>query len=874
MGFRKYWRRNEEDGELRREMEAHIAHEADENVARGMVEEEARRKARIKFGSETTAREEVWEWNGVALVDGLLRDLRYVGRSLRRAPGFAVAVILVMALGIGSVTAMFTIVRSVLLKPLPFGDAKRLLMVYEYSYDGTQHYNWVAGGMFGEWQKGAKSFEQMALFEAEEYSFSGGRQLPERMIVTICSWRLFPALGVEAALGRRFDANDDRMGASGTAILSWGLWKRRFGGDPGIVGKTVQLEAKPYTVIGVMPAWFAFPAARTQAWLPAYHEIDAMGMEAVDNHQFHVVGLLKAGASAAQGLSEVDTIEKRVHAEFPNKTVGQGASVRPLIEAVVGDYKTPLLVLLAATGCVLVIGCLNVANLFVARCAARKKEIAIRSALGGSRKRLVWEQIVESLALSAVGGIAGTELAYGAVRWVAHARPDMARAEAITMDGTAIAFAAGMIVLGGVFAGAIAALSSSKEQVTESLRDVSRTHTGGQSKARLRKGLLCAEMGLTVILLIGAGLLLKSYRVLRTTDLGCATENVLTLHFALPEEKYRSEAQRLNFFERLATGLRILPGVEKAGLVTRAPGTGYGGDNIFTIPEHPPLRPGQFLDGIRRFADPGYFEAMGIPLLQGRTFREGERLENAKVVIISELLAREYFAGEDAIGRHVRVNAIGMKMQDYEIVGVVGNTRHYVSDPSEPTIYYPLYSGAPNLVFVVARARGEAGSIALPIQKLIASMDADLAVSDVLTMEQVIGQSTMDASFNAELTLGFAVLSLVLASVGLYGVLAYLVAQRTSEMGVRMALGAQRGEVLRLTLVDGMGPVVAGLLAGLAGGAAAARLIRDLLYGVGPWDPGVFAGVAVVLLGVACVACLLPAWKASRLDPVQALRVE
>jgi putative ABC transport system permease protein len=535
--------------------------------------------------------------------------------------------------------------------------------------------------------------------------------------------------------------------------------------------------------------------------------------------------------------------------------------------------------LLAATCCVLIIACLNAANLFVARFAARRRETAIRSALGGSRWRLVWEQTLESVVLSVFGGVVGLALASVAVRWVVGARRDMARADGIAIDGTVVLVAIGVMVFGGLFAGLLSTMSSRNEKVLETLQESSRTH-GGQNKARVRKVLLAVEMSLTVVLLVAAGLLVKSYSALRNTDLGCATRDVMTMRLALPDERYRTEAQRASFFERLVDGVKKLPGVEKAALISRAPGTGFGGDNIFTIPEHPPLPKGEFLDGMRRFVDPGYFEAMQVPLLRGRTFRDGERLENAKVVLVNETLARWYFPGEDPIGRHVRVNVdylkakTGMELEDYEIIGVVGDTKYDIAEPIKPMIYYPLYTGAPSLVYVMARAKNGVQGVALPIQKLIAQMDADLATSDVLTMEQVIGRATTGASFNAELTLGFAVLSLVLAGVGLYGVLAYLVAQRTSEIGVRMALGARREQVLRLMLADGMRPTLVGLVCGLAGGVAAARMIRELLYGVKPMDASVFVGVALVLLCVAGAACVLPAWRASRLDPVRALRME
>jgi putative ABC transport system permease protein len=733
----------------------------------------------------------------------------------------------------------------------------------------------VAGGAFLAWQREARNFDQLAAWRQQGYNVSASNgHLPETIVGAPISWNLFEAMGVRPAMGRGFEEREDRAGADATAILSWRLWKLRFGSDPQIVGKTVQLNAQAYTVIGVMPEWFVYPDKSTQVWLTVHHEVPPATMEDVGDHEFRVIGLLKQGVTRAQGLSEIDAIQRRLKEANPTRTAGAGANLRLLIEDVVGDYETPLYVLLAATGCVLIIACLNVANLFVARAAARRKESAIRSALGGSRRRLIREQLMESVVLAGIGGAAGLELAFLAVQWVSRTRQGLARAEAIHVDGAVVAFAAGISLLSGVIAGVISAWSSRGERLAASLQEAARTHSGGRSRARLRKFLLAAEMGLTVVLLIGAGLLLKSYQALKATNLGCDTENVLTFRILLPDARYKTPEAVAAFFEDLVRDVRATPGVERAGLVTELPGEGYGGDNMILIADHPPLPAGEFQFGVRRYADPKYFEAMGIPLLGGRTFREGERLQDTRVVIVDETFARRFLPGEDPLSRHVRVSFYNTSFQDFEIAGVVGDVRETLTRPTDAMIYYPIYSGRENAARLVVRSRHDVTQLATPIQKLIAAKDPDLGVSDIVTMEEVIGWSTADTSFSAELTLGFAVLSLLLASVGLYGVLSYLVAQRKSEIGVRIALGAQRGQVLRLTLADGMRPTALGLIFGLAGGAAAAGLIRNLLYGVKPMDPSVFAGVAIVLVGVAIMACLIPAWRASRLDAVQALRME
>jgi predicted permease len=873
MGMGRYWRRADEDAELAREIEAHIAHQIDENVARGMTEEEARRRALVKFGSARNVGEDVWRWNTIGLLDDLWRDVRYVVRTLRRAPGFALAVILVMALGIGSVTAMFTIVRSVLLKPLPFKEPERLVRLYEHSADGNFPYNDSAGGVFEEWKKRSSSFSDLALLRNwPEYNLSAaGGQLPESVRAAECSWNLFPTLGVEPALGRSFTESDDQLSANATVILSWGLWKRRFGSDPSILQQTIHLDAKPYSVIGVMPAWFTYPDQVTQLWTPIHHEEPDRRWQSLDSHMFLAIGRLKPGATEGRGKSELSVIVRRLHDEhLDNPFVSDAANTRPLLEDMVGEIKTPLYVLLAATGCVLLIACLNVANLLVARAAARRKELAIRTALGGSRWRLLGEHLTESFVLSAAGGAAGLLLAAAVIEWLVSTRQDMSRAEAIHIDGGVVAFTVALIFLCATFAGLISSVSATDDKVLSSLQEASRGHTAGRARVGLRRWLLSMEVGLTVVLLIAAGLLVKSYERMRTSNLGCITNNVLTMGFGLPEAQYTQLAQRVSFFETLLARVRSLPGVEGAGLVTGVPGQGYMGDNGFAIAEHPPLPQGQSEYAEVRWADPGYFAAIGIPILRGQTFDPNQRLDRAFKVIVSDSFVRQYFPGKDPLGKHL----LTLGNKSYEIVGVVGDTRHLIAKPAGPMMYFPLYSGTENGATLAVRSSVDVNQFALPIQRIVQELDRDLPVAHVLTMDQMIAKSTVDASFDATLLLAFAVLSLVLASVGLYGVLSYLVAQRTSEIGVRMALGAVPGEVLRLTLTDGMRPAMLGLGFGLTAGAAATRLIRDLLYGVQPLDASVFVGVAAILLGVAMAACVLPAWKASRLDPVRALRME
>jgi predicted permease len=873
MSLRHLFRRKSEDAELRREIESYLQHEIEENVVQGMSEQEARRRAQLKFGSPVRVREELWQNNSVRLLDHLMRDLRYACRTLLRTPGFTFVAVLVIALGIGATTALFGIVRSVLLKPLPYKDAERLVRLYEHSPDNKFPYNASAAGVFAEWKKQSQSFSDLAIYtDARPYGLSGADgKFPEKVGVSECSWNLFPLLGVEPALGRAFTESDDLPSAGATVILSWGLWKRRFGGDPAILNQTVHLDTKPYTVIGVMPSWFAYPESRVQLWAPAYHEESPKDMAVIDDHHFRSVGRLRPGVTEAQARAELSVITRQLHEQhLDHPFVSISANIKPLREAIVGDLRTPLYVLFAATGCLLLIACLNVASLLVARGASRRRELAIRTALGGSRWHLLGGQLTESLLLSAGGGVAGFFIADAAIRWFVATRQDMNRVEAIHIDAMVVLFAIGLTFLCAFFSGMAGSLSIRGDDVVSALQESSRSHSVGRAQVRMRKWLLAVEVGLTVVLLIGAGLLLKSYERMRTSSLGCITDNVLTMHVSLPDVKYSQPVQRVTFFETLLERVRRLPSLQFAGLTTAAPGEGYGGDNGFLIQGHPPLPVGQGEYAMIRRVDPGYFEALGIPFLRGQTFDANQKFDQANEVIISSSFARLYFGDEDPLGKHL----LTLGRRPYKIVGIVGDTRYDIAEPAQPMMYFPFDLGTEGAATLAIRAGRDVTSFALPIQQIIQQLDSELPVSDILTMDQIIGQSTLDASFNATLVLVFAVLSLILAAVGLFGVLSYIVTQRTTEIGVRIALGAQQREVLRLMLSDGLRPAAFGLLFGLAGSLAVSRMIRELLYGVQPFDWSVFAAVAILLMVVAVVACLLPAWRASRLDPMQALRIE
>ena len=859
------------------EMRFHLAEQTAENARAGMAPDEARQAAMRAFGNAAIVREqtaEKWHWTGTEL---LLRDVRYALRRLGRSPGFSLAVVGIMALGLGAVVALFTVVHAVLLRPLPFPQADRLVEAYEVNQSG--HETQVAGGNFVAWQAGSHSFAQLAMAVNEDLNLAGASgQLPERVAVELADWNMLTALGVQPVLGRAFVPADDTYQAPQTAMISYSLWQRRFGGSPTAVGRSLLLNAKGYTIVGVLPVGMRYPDAKTQVWIPLLAEFqadDLVALRSHDAHNFHVFGRLKPGVPLEQAQAELSGISAQEARQFPSPFSFGQARLRPLLDAQVHGVRTELLVLLGATACLLLIACLNITGLLLARAATVRREGAIRTALGSSRLRRMRTSLVETLLLSLAGSVLGTALAYAALAWLRHARADLPRVESIQLDGMALCVAITVAVLCGLLAGFVPVAAEKDEQLLRALHESSRSLSSGRPRLLLRRVLIVGEISLTVVLLVGAGLLLKSYAGMRALPFGCNPRHVLTMDISLPAAQYPS-AGRTVFFDELLRRVRALPGVQAAGASTALPGSGGAEDDGYSIEGDPPLPKEAALDADINFVDPGYLQAMGIPLLRGRGFAPGERGERNHYALISASLAHTIFKGRDPIGRRIvdGNNSDPAHVATSEIVGIVGDTRLNATREIGPMIYYPLYGGLRPDVSLAVRTFGDPLAASEGIQKVVAGMDPMLAVADVVTMEELIGSTAADTSFEATLLLVFAVVSLVLAAAGLFGVLSYLVATRMGELGIRMALGAQRGQILWGVLRDGLQPAVLGVVVGMLASAALARVLASLLYGTSPLDAVVFVTVPLCLLLVAALACLLPAWRASRLDVMETLRLE
>jgi putative ABC transport system permease protein len=800
-------------------------------------------------------------------METLLRDIRYGIRSLVKRPGFTIVALIALALGIGANTAIFSLVNAVLLRPLPFAEPDRLVWMWGNIRNGGNRAS-VAPLDFLDYRNENKTFEEFAAFFPVSLNLTGSGE-PERLSALAITGNYFQALGARPALGRTFVLENEQPGNDLVVILSYAVWQKRFGGEPAIVGKTIMLDGQAREVIGVMPQHFSFPRAAGM-WIPINFDFSP-GMKQRKAHFMRPIGKLKEGVTLAQAQANMDVIARRLEEQYPETNTGWSLRLVSLREQLVGNTRPTLFILLGAVGFVLLIACANVANLLLVRAAARQKEIALRTALGAGRFRIVRQMITESVLLALVGGALGTLLAFWGVDLLVTLSADNIPSTALVrIDATVLGFTLLISLFTGVLFGLAPALRTMNLNLTDSLKEGGRSGGEGARRNRMRSVLVVIESAVAVMLLVGAGLLVRSLVQLQNTSPGFDAHNVLTMRIDLSRQKYSTPEKSSSFFQELESRVVGLPGVESVGLVTELPLSGQPNDMPFTVEGRPPVTIDQAFDADFRRVNQHYLSTVRIPLLRGRNFTEQEVRQSAKVLLISELLASQVFPNEDPIGKRL---IMVMGPEPWEIIGIVGDIRHRALETQPfPAMYMPTYStGGTNLVI---RTQGEPTNITGAVRKEVHAIDPDQPVSDVKTMEQWVDTAVAAPRYRTVLLGLFALLALVLASTGIYGVMSYSVAQRTHEIGVRMALGARQLDVLKLVVRQGMGLVLIGVALGLLGAIALTRVMSSLLFGVGTKDPLTLAVVATLLSLVALVACYVPARRATRVDPLVALRYE
>jgi predicted permease len=871
--------KSETERELDEELRYHIEQQTEQNIRLGMNPEEARYAARKAFGGVEQAKERSRDARGVRWLEDLWRDLRYGARMLAKNPGFTLVAALTLALGIGANTAIFSVVNGVLLRPLPYKDPQRLVTVFAPRRMDQEFL--ISSGGFTVLRHQNQVFEQVAAFlpMLDSSSITGDGE-PEYLGGVTVSANLFTLLGVEARYGRTFLPEEEKPGANRVVVISHGLWRRRFGSDHKIIGRTISLNHEPYTVIGVMPPGFQFPPGGTSnGWLPL--EIDiyiplALTPEEINNQgkALPVIARLKSQVGIEQAQAEMTGVAARIKRQYPDTNRDESIRLAPYHQQMVGRVRLALLVLLGAVGFVLLIACANVANLLLARAAGRRKEMAVRVALGAGRRRVIRQLLTESVLLAVLSGSLAMLVAFWGVSLLQTIIPEnLPRADEIGIDGRVFGFTLLISLGAGILFGLIPALQASKVNLSDALKDGGRS-SGGSGHNRLRNLLVVSEVALALALLIGAGLMSRSFIRLMSVDPGLDPRNVLTADIRLSRSKY-SRPQQAVFFQQLLERLRAVPGIQAAGVVYPMPLSGMEENVAFDIEGQPPPAPGDQRTAGPRGVGPGYFKAQGIQILKGRVFTEIDGGDTPPVVVINEALARRYWPDQDPIGRRISFDSRNGQPIWRQIVGVVKGVRHMaLSEEPRSEFYTPFTQYPLAFMTLVARTDGDPLNFVAAVRGQVQVVDKDQPISNVRTMEERLASAVSQRRFNLILLSIFAGLALSLAAIGIYGVMSYLVAQRAHEIGVRMALGAQTGDVLKLVIRQGMGLALTGVSIGLIIAFGLTRLLRNLLFGVSVTDPLTYFVIALLLATVALLACYLPARRATKIDPLVALRCD
>ncbi|MGA2736565.1 MAG: ABC transporter permease [Bryobacteraceae bacterium] len=813
-----------------------------------------------------------------------IQDLRYGLRLLARSPGFTAIALLTLTLGIGATAAIFSVVDAVLLRALPYRDPQRLVTVFEDDSEVGFPRNTPAPGNYADWKAQTQIFDDVAA--AAEYGryhvfnltgdTGGDAGEPEKLQSASVTQNLFSVLGAKPALGRVFRPEEDRPGRPHVVLIGYGLWRRRFAGDPGIVGRAIVLNGEKYTVVGVMPAGFAHPSTSADIWTPMALTPDQLADRG--NHYLEVVARLRPGVTLAQANAGLQVLCKRLARAYPDTNAGiRRFFAEPLQDTYTQGARTGLIVLMAAVSFILLIACANIANLLLARATGRQREIAVRTALGAARSRIVRQILTESALLAAGGGLLGILLADWCFNFLKNLIPvDLSRSVSLSLDPGVLAFAVAISLASSFLFGMAPALQVSRIELNGVLKEGGRGSSGPR-RGILRNLLVVGEVALSLMLLVASGLLLQSFAKLRGIDPGFRADHVLTVRVDAPVTNYGEFAKRSAFFQRVLERVRALPGVQAAGFTSALPLTWEGGSSGFT-PEGVAARPDLPWSANNRVVTPGYFEAMRISLRRGRLFQDGDGADAPPVAIVNETMARKFWPNQDALGKRFKFGDAGDKTPWLRIAGIVGDVRQMrLNDPPRQEMYFPYWQAKDNWMVLrdlAIHTSGDPLTMAGAVRQAVSSVDPDQPVSNVMTLDGLLDQEVAQRRVQAALLGGLAALALILACIGIYGVLSYLVTQRTREIGVRVALGASAADVFRTVAAEGMILAGIGIAAGLAGALALSRLLGSLLFGVSAGDPLTYAAAIAVFGVVALAACYFPARRAARVDPMVTLRYE
>ena len=800
-------------------------------------------------------------------MSGLRQDLKYGIRMLFKKPAFTAVVVLTLALSISSTTVVFSVVNALLLRSLPYSNPDQLINVWSVFKSNNKAY--ASAANFREWQERNQSFQSLAAYDSLKLNLTGGDR-PEAIDVALVTANLFPLLGVQPVRGRGFRTEEEQPATNKVAVISDGLWQRRFGADAGVVGKPLVLDGDSYTVIGIMPPRFSFPE-KIDVWLP----LSFVPEELADRGYNHlaVVGRLKPGVELRQAQAEMSAIMGEQVRKYPNENAGRSMRLLTFQQNLVGDIRMALWILSAAVFLVLLIACANIANLLMARATTRQKDIAIRIGLGAGRRRLLQQLLIESLLLSLFGGAMGLIFAYGGLKVLTSVGPtSIPRLSEVTIDARVLAFTLVISLLTGVIFGLIPALQATKPEINEWLKDGQRSASGGPGGKRARSWLVVTEMALALILLIGAGLLIKSFLILWQVEPGFNPHNVITMAISPSPPKYNTQRDFVILCQRVLEQVKSTPGVDAVGVVNQLPFSGRNLGLNFTVGGQPPVKPEDTASANFRLVSPGYLQAMGIPLKRGRDFNDHDRRDSTPVALINETLAKHYFANEDPIGKQLNIEG---QQAPREIVGIIGDVKQIKLDAEgKSEIYVPFFQIAVPAMNIVVRTTTDPGSMTSAVLQQISRVDPDQPVYQVKTMDEYLGESMAQRRLSTVLLGVFAALALILAALGVYGMMSYLVSQRTREIGVRMALGARQLDILTLVVRHGMWLSILGIAVGVAAALLLTRIMTSSLYGISASDPLTYVGISALLALIALLACLIPARRALKVDPIIALRYE